>query len=1018
MPHTLRTALYSLALSLTLFNPARAQSQSIPEQPAPTKINYLAAALAGAASEGEQERLLAQKEDLAGGALLAALRTLAEPLVQKGDYAGALRISRLAVRVAERAGDRNGQGDALHHLGLIYSRQHRAAQAVESFQQSLAIFEETGNKRETAQVLLDVGVVHRLQGRFEQALDNFGRSLALGEAIGDKRLTAKALNNIGMVHRNQGRYELALEFYERGRALGEEINDKTVLRDVASSVGNVYQAQGLYEQALEHYRRGRSLSEEINDKAGVARNTYSIGAVYNFQGRYAEALACFQQSIKIGEELGAAADKRDLAYNLHSLGRLYVSQGRYDQALVHYHKSLKIREEVNDRFGVGQTLNNIGIVYKSQGLYEQALEWFRKRLKLAEEMGVKEGMATSLSNISDIHRQQGRSDLALEHLRKSLRLREEMSDRRGICVVLNKLARLYQDKGGYHEMLAVGQRAAGLAEEINAAEELWEAREHVGRALRALGQPTEARRNYLAAIATVESLRRGVAGGEQQRQSFLENRLSPWLGMISLLVSQKEGAEALSFAERSKARVLLDALQSGHAGLRRTLSQTELSGEEERRLRLVSLNSLLTSEARRDRPNPARMAALRADVEKARLEYEDFQTRLYVAHPELRVHRGEAPIIKPEELTALLPDASTALLEYVVAADETYLFAVTRAAGKSEAELVVYTMPVGREELARQAGAFRRQLAGRDLGFRAPARKLYDLLLGPAREQLRGKTSLVIAPDNVLWELPFQALLTDANRFLLEEAAIAYAPSLTVLREMTRRRQSHHSGGAPATLLALGNPLVGKETLNRAALTLRGGGLDPLPEAEQEVKELGRLYGSSRSKVYTGAEAREDRVKGEAGGSRVLHFAAHATLDDAAPMYSHLALAGGGAGEDGLLEAWELMQLDLRADLAVLSACETARGHAAAGEGVIGFSWAMFVAGVPSLVVSQWKVESAGTRDLMVNFHQALLAPPGGRKGRAGKAEALRQAALRLMRSPETGHPFYWAGFVLVGDGG
>ena len=144
----------------------------------------------------------------------------------------------------------------------------------------------------------------------------------------------------------------------------------------------------------------------------------------------------------------------------------------------------------------------------------------------------------------------------------------------------------------------------------------------------------------------------------------------------------------------------------------------------------------------------------------------------------------------------------------------------------------------------------------------------------------------------------------------------------------------------------------------------------------------------------------------------ILHFTTHGTLNNASPMYSYLTLAEGGPNDDGLLEAWELMQLDLKADLAVLSACETARGRIGGGEGVIGLSWAMFIAGVPSTVVSQWKVESASTRDLMVNFHRSLLS------SQPTKADALRQAALKLMRNPETSHPFYWAGFVLVGDGG
>jgi CHAT domain-containing protein len=346
-----------------------------------------------------------------------------------------------------------------------------------------------------------------------------------------------------------------------------------------------------------------------------------------------------------------------------------------------------------------------------------------------------------------------------------------------------------------------------------------------------------------------------------------------------------------------------------------------------------------------------------------------------------------------------------------------FLFAVTKAANQAPAEVRLFTLPIKRSDLARQAEAFRHQLAERDLAFRNSALELYDLLLKPAAAQLKGKTNIVIVPDDVLWDLPFQALQNAAHRSLIEDAAISYAPSLTVLREMSKQRKKREADTAAPTLLAFGNPRIGKETNEPAAAALRDIKPDSLPEAEQEVKALRRVYGAPRSKVYIGAEAREDRAKLEAGPARVLHFATHATLNNAAPMYSRLLLSPGGAGEDGLLEAWELLQLDLKADLAVLSACETARGRFGAGEGMIGLSWAMFVAGVPATVVSQWKVEAASTRDLMVSFHRMLTTQTRAARVRATKAEALRQAALKLMRNPDTSHPFYWAGFVLVGDG-
>src|SRR5262249_21057971 len=156
-------------------------------------------------------------------------------------------------------------------------------------------------------------------------------------------------------------------------------------------------------------------------------------------------------------------------------------------------------------------------------------------------------------------------------------------------------------------------------------------------------------------------------------------RVSPWLDMTSLLVSQKEYAEALSFAERSKSRTLLDMLRPGRASLRQSLSSQERQSEDDLRFRLVSLNSQLTSELQRGKPDSSRVAELKASVEKARLEREALETSLYVAHPELKVNRGEASIINAEELAALLPDATGALLEYVVTDEATYLFVVTRA---------------------------------------------------------------------------------------------------------------------------------------------------------------------------------------------------------------------------------------------------------------------------------------------------------------------------------------------------
>jgi len=199
----------------------------------------------------------------------------------------------------------------------------------------------------------------------------------------------------------------------------------------------------------------------------------------------------------------------------------------------------------------------------------------------------------------------------------------------------------------------------------------------------------------------------------------------------------------------------------------------------------------------------------------------------------------------------------------------------------------------------------------------------------------------------------------------------------------------------------------------------QGVSFEPLPEAERQLREIGKLYGNDRSRVLTGRSASEARFNSESPNFDILHLATHGVVDDAGPLYSYLLLARSNAdgGEDGRLEAREVMKLELKARLAVLSACETARGHIGAGEGMVGLAWAFFISGVPAIAVSQWKVRSDSTADLMIEFHRYLAGKAPGSDSQTTVAEALHNASLKVMKMKGYRHPFYWAGFILVGDG-
>lgn len=232
----------------------------------------------------------------------------------------------------------------------------------------------------------------------------------------------------------------------------------------------------------------------------------------------------------------------------------------------------------------------------------------------------------------------------------------------------------------------------------------------------------------------------------------------------------------------------------------------------------------------------------------------------------------------------------------------------------------------------------------------------------------------------------------------------------TTLRSPSISNRRISDDGSLPELYAIGNPRIDGDVKARAR-TVRNMPFAALPEAEKEVQTIGaRVYGAKASIVHVGESAREDIVKAEMGTYKIVHFATHGVLNDQSPLYSYLLLApGNGSQEDGLLEAWELMQMDLKAEMVVLSACDTARGSVGTGEGMIGMTWALFVAGVPTTVASQWNVPSETTTRLMVTFHRFAKEKT--------KAEAWRQAALEMITDPRYRmKPFYWAGFVVVGN--
>lgn len=855
-----------------------------------------------------------------------------------------------------------------------------------------------------------------------------------------------------------GDYVHAVASFQLANTVAEHLGAKEAIWKALYGLGHGSLVEGHKAQAEDYFGKSLALCAQIGNKSDLAFANSEIGKNYFDRGDYRKAMQYYKRSLRISTESGA---KERLASTLEAIGDLFVQQGNDEQGLEQYRKSLKLFEEleasVDVQLRVPGSLSKIAGVLTRQGSYTQALEYYQKNLKILERLGARSGTAVTLQNIGDNYFFQARLPEALEYYGKSLDLFEEQEHKPEIARTLNRMASVYYALGEYERAISLCHRAADISRELDNPSDVAAIQTTLGRAYVAMGQYDQARQALAEAIANIETLRTHVAGTEQDQERFFEGRVNPYHAIVELLIQQQDFAEALKFAELAKGRALLDVLQNGKDDITKAMTPDEQRQEQSLNEVLIALNSQIENEQAQREPRRILLRNIETRLKKARLEYESFETRVYVEHPDLMHQRGESRPLSLEALATLITDGSTALLEYEVTEDRTYLFFL----GKDEKSangifLNAYPIEVKSRDLARRAESFRQKLAAESLDFRNSARELYKLLLGPVQKELGDKKTVCLVPSGPLWELPFQALLSAQNRYVLEDHTIFYAPSFSVLREMRNRTEEaareRFRSNDPSTrrdlsssqmLFAVGNPKLVSTDPDRVGMTARDAPYAPLPEQEQLVRRLGQIYGAQNSRILTGKAAQEEVVRTEAGKYKVLHFATHAILDNDDPMYSRLLLSRTREDENGILDARAIMRLELHADLAVLSGCETARGRVHEGEGMIGMSWAVFVAGTPTTIVSQWKIDSFSTAHMMMDFHRMLksrmaqqrLSPisealhhpalsnrqlrsgPPENELRLNKAEALRQAALDLMKNPAYRHPFYWAGFVVMGDG-
>jgi CHAT domain-containing protein/Tfp pilus assembly protein PilF len=900
-----------------------------------------------------------------------ALIETSSRLGERGDMPGALGWLEKALKKSRESGLPEWEAISLSSMGYCQGRLGSSDEAIEFFKRSLEIWQKVGRPQEVASALQRLGLAYQRKQDYESQMRVFKEALTLAEASGDLTQQGRALSGLGASHYYLGRPGEAREIWEKALELLRQEGDAKTEVLVENNLAVLYHNQGQFQRALELYTR---LVQKAVAPKDVGLMRANMGSLYAELGNPAEAL----------ENLKLASEAYHTVGDLENEGNVLVSMGMVRQqvgdpraALAEYEKARQVLPEA------WCVVRSLGMVQTDLGKPEEALPLLRKALEIAKASGDRAKVAATQSNLGLAYAKLGQRDLAAESLKQAIELGEEIGNHRAVSDALLQRAELRRDEGRLEEALA----------------------------------------DIQGAVAGVESARRNIPG-DQLRIGFFAARRTYYDIEIDLLMRLdrahpgKYAAQALEVSERARARGLLDLLAEGRIDVSQGLAPELRRREEDLSFKVSKAQIQLRSGSEK----PERIRGLQEELHQLDRQREQLDLDIRAVNRRYADVRYPIPL-KLGQIQSLVLDDQTALLEYALGKERSTLFVVTRQA------IGTYELPAASvitEQVERLRKVLEREsLLGRqdylDLAF-----QLYRDLLQPASSVLAGKPKLLVVADGALSYIPFEALLTEpaAGRsyrdlpYLLRQHSVAYIPSASVLAGLREPRQEPVPADRKQVVAFAPFAGPGSKTATRGAAAdsnpkpnpaASRWSFEPLPASLREISEIAGLYPEASLK-FVGGEANEDAVTHNpaVAGARRLHFATHAKIDEDSPERSALVLSE-RPGEDGLLEVAEIFNLKLSADLAVLSACETALGKAVTGEGLVGLSRAFFYAGVPSLVVSLWNVVDGSTPDLMLDFYKNL-------DQLQDKAKALQAAKISMITRGTYAHPSYWAPFILLGE--
>ncbi len=899
-----------------------------------------------------------------------------------------------------------------------------ASKVAEKLEEALHLWQSLGDTQMVGESLLSLGIVNHRTGEYTKALAVYEKALPLFPQTPEGEASkATALNNMAVAYLNLGETRRALENYLKSLELKkEEGRSRAITLD---NIGAVYARLGEYQLALDHHLRALASFRALARRRDEAAALNNLAWLWEGLGNPERSVEYMLQALPLVRNAG---DKHAEALYLSSAGHFHFLAGNNQQALEYANQSLDLSRAINNRRSEAGSLTLLCKVYPSLGEYQKALDACNRVLLMSQDSGDRINKATTLSALSRVFERSGDRKKAIESREAALVIYREIGDQTGELTTLHALGQLELDGG-----------------------DLASARGHIERAVE------------------MAELLRVKAGSHQLRSTYMAGRQQVYESYIDLLMQMHrqepgKGYEqtALQFSERARARSFLDLLAESHARIRQGADPALL--EKERSL-LERLNA--KDDARKKLRTNERT---KWQAESIANEIKDLTAQLELVESQIRSSSPRyAALTQPKPLAASeiqqqVLDENTVLLEYALGEKQSWLWAVAtdsidsfklpprveiEAASRKIYELLTARQPKTDLTEAEQ----QTRIVEADAKLRTEAANLSRILLGPIATQLQHEWKgrrLAVVVAGALEYVPFAALphpSATTHQPLIADHEVVNLPSASVLAAI--RRDATERQTASKTLAVLADPVfetndprlgMAKKRrtaannlvasvrstesssaasalppeLARSVRSFHREGFGRLVFSDEEAEFITRLAPGSSTLKATGFDAnRQLAASSELGRYRIVHFATHGLINSEHPELSGLVLSlvdEQGKPQDGFLRMHEIFNLQLPADLVVLSACQTALGKEIKGEGLIGLTRGFMYAGAERVTASLWQVDDQATSQLMQHFYRGML------KEGLRPAAALRAAQMEMSKQKRWSSPYYWAGFVIQGE--